>query len=207
MTKYTTSTRAAKELPAAPVNPKADFKYVQRVDCTKRVPSTIIKAISTTVQGPHKTLPAQTKVKVITSTTTMVETKFPGKVTKYSTTTTSPTTTVWSTITSGSVTTELGELAIIPAVAPYYEACGPKALLSMSKGGNGVILTINGNVAYLPNTYTNANTLGVTTASSPSNVCPAGQKSWTSYCSYSNTPADSVFANGPCGSMANLGFQ
>ncbi|KAH7203456.1 hypothetical protein DER44DRAFT_898760 [Fusarium oxysporum] len=102
--------RAAKELPAAPVNPKADFKYVQRVDCTKRVPSTIIKAINTTVQGPHKTLPAQTKVKVITSTTTMVETKFPGKVTKYSTTTTSPTTTVWSTITSGSVTTELGEL-------------------------------------------------------------------------------------------------
>ncbi|TVY66050.1 hypothetical protein Focb16_v009928 [Fusarium oxysporum f. sp. cubense] len=137
-TKYTTSTvsapsgftlilgapdyiakRAAKELPAAPVNPKADFKYVQRVDCTKRIPSTIIKTINTTVQGPHKTIPAQTKVKVITSTTTIVETKFPGKVTKYSTTTTSPATTVWSTVTSGSVTTELLTVeTIIPAVAP-----------------------------------------------------------------------------------------
>lgn len=128
-TKYTTSTvsapsgftqllgapdyiakTAAKELPVAPINPKADSKYVQRVDYPKRVLSTIIKTINTTVHGPHKTLPAQTRDKVITSTTTIVETKFPGKVTKYSTTTTSPTTTVWSTITSGSVTTDLGEL-------------------------------------------------------------------------------------------------
>ncbi|EXK40838.1 hypothetical protein FOMG_07572 [Fusarium oxysporum f. sp. melonis 26406] len=225
---------AAKELPAAPINPKADSKYVQRVDCTKRVLSTIIKAINTTVHGPHKTLPAQTKVKVITSTTTIVETKFPGKVTKYSTTTTSPTTTVWSTITSGSVTTELVTVeTIILAVVPYYEACGFKALLSMSNGGNGVILTLNGNVVYLPNTYIDANSLGgynccvecikspgcllsqadgsITCynyiASSPSNVCPAGQKSWASYCNYPNTPADSVFANGPCGCMANLGLQ
>ncbi|SPJ88725.1 uncharacterized protein FTOL_12619 [Fusarium torulosum] len=225
--------RAAKELPASPVNPKADFKYVQRVDCTKRVPSTIIKTISTSVRGPQKTLPAQTKVKVITSTTTIVETKFPGKVTKYNTTTTSLTTTVWSTMTSGSVTTELVTLeTIIPAVAPYYEVCGPKALLSKSNGGNSVILTINGNVAYLPNIWTDKNTLGGYNcyvecmknpgcplaqadgsmscynyiASSPSNVCPPGQKSWTSYYSYPNTPADSVFANGLCGSMANLGL-
>ncbi|KAI6758035.1 hypothetical protein HG531_003860 [Fusarium graminearum] len=67
----------------------------------------------------------------------------------------------WSTITSGTVTTELVTVeTIIPAVAPYYEACGLKALLSKSNGGNGVILTINGNLAYLPNTYTDANTLG-----------------------------------------------
>ncbi|RKK30428.1 hypothetical protein BFJ63_vAg50 [Fusarium oxysporum f. sp. narcissi] len=67
----------------------------------------------------------------------------------------------WSTITSGSVITELVTVeTIIPGVAPYYEACGLKALLSKSNGGNGVILTINGNLAYLPNTYTDANTLG-----------------------------------------------
>ncbi|SCO76928.1 uncharacterized protein FRV6_01140 [Fusarium oxysporum] len=118
----------------------------------------------------------------------------------------------WSTITSGSVTTELVTVeTIIPAVAPYYEACGLKALLSKSNGGNGVILTINRNLAYLPNTYTDANTLGgyncCVESSSPSNVCPAGQKSWASYYSYHNTPADSVFANGPCGSMANLDLQ
>lgn len=117
---------------------------------------------------------------------------------------------------------------IIPAVAPYYEARGPKALLSKSNGGNGVILTINKNVAYLPNTPSGGYNCFVECmknpgcllsqadgsmtcynyiASSPSNVCPAGQKSWASYYSYPNTPADSVFANGPCGSMANLGLQ
>ncbi|CAG1996066.1 unnamed protein product [Fusarium graminearum] len=45
-------------------------EYVQRVDCTKKVPSTSIKVMTITVKGARITASLKTKTKVITSSTT-----------------------------------------------------------------------------------------------------------------------------------------
>ncbi|CAF3479035.1 hypothetical protein SNK05_007537 [Fusarium graminearum] len=60
--------RAAVEL--FPAGLQSNPEYVQRVDCTKKVPSTSIKVTTITVKGTRVTASPKTKTKVITSSTT-----------------------------------------------------------------------------------------------------------------------------------------
>jgi hypothetical protein len=98
--------------PVPPANGRAAVRvgtavqYVTRVDCTKRVPSTSIKVVSTTVQGPRKTLKAKTKTSTKTSTETVTSTEFPPEVIETVTETTSPTVTETMDITSTTTLTE-----------------------------------------------------------------------------------------------------
>jgi hypothetical protein len=84
-------------------------QYPQRIDCTKKVPTTIIKTVSTTIQGPRKTLKPQTKTKTTLFTETVVETIYPEDVTVTTTETVSPTVTEYDDVTVQAVATETGE--------------------------------------------------------------------------------------------------
>jgi hypothetical protein len=97
---------------AAPLNnvlaaPKV--QYPQRVDCTKRIPTTTVKTISTTVQGPRRTLQPKTKTRVVVSTQTIIETQYPPKVTETDTVTVSPTVTEYDEITVEATAIETGK--------------------------------------------------------------------------------------------------
>lgn len=84
-------------------------QYPQRVDCTKKVPTTVIKTVSTTIQGPRKTLKPQTKTRTTVSTETVTETIYPEDVTITTTETVSPTVTEFEDATVQTVATETGE--------------------------------------------------------------------------------------------------
>jgi hypothetical protein len=119
---------------AAPVIPglrAGQQLYAQRIDCTKRVPYTTIKSITTTVQGPRKTLQPKTKTKTITTTETIVETSYPPDVTETETETVSPTTTVQTIVTHEATSVETGKSILYPSHAGYVLTSVPKSLLSL----------------------------------------------------------------------------
>lgn len=84
----------------------AKSQYVQRVDCTKRIPYTSIKTTTTVVQGPRKTVAAKTSTKVVTTTQTETSTEYPDDVTSTVTETVSPTVTNFVSVTDTSSSTE-----------------------------------------------------------------------------------------------------
>ncbi|KAF4993766.1 hypothetical protein FGRMN_6240 [Fusarium graminum] len=90
--------RAAKRIPNLP-QLRTNNLYAQRVVCTKTIPTTTIKTITSTIQGPRKTLQLNTKTKVVKSTETIIETSYPPKITQTDTETVSPTVTEWDTVT------------------------------------------------------------------------------------------------------------
>lgn len=84
----------------------------QSVGCIKEIPSYTTKTISTTVQGPRRTLKGATKTKVVTVSTTSVSTEYPANAKTTSTTTAYPTTTVVTDVTSTSTIFQTGKLKL-----------------------------------------------------------------------------------------------
>ncbi|KAM0551290.1 hypothetical protein ACHAPJ_008393 [Fusarium lateritium] len=213
--------RAANEIPALP-EARVVGQYAQRVDCTKKIPSTSIKTVTSTVQGPRKTLQPKTKTNVITTTETITETNYPPKVTETETKTVSPTVTEYETVTLGATATETVTVeSVIPAAEPFYAACAASNIV-------GLQVSQNLGVATSYDTYTGAATFGsykccvecskkrwcfasVSStdgatclqykSSATRNVCPNGQIPWATY--YPLTNPDWQWANGPCGYLQN----
>ncbi|KAF5723256.1 hypothetical protein FMUND_2001 [Fusarium mundagurra] len=99
--------RAAPDVFPAGLQPNPE--YVQRIDCTKKVPTTSIKVTTITVKGARVTVGPKTKTKVVTSTTTTIETQYPPKVTETSFETTISTVTEYDDRTETATATELGK--------------------------------------------------------------------------------------------------
>ncbi|CEI66251.1 hypothetical protein FVEN_g4355 [Fusarium venenatum] len=207
--------------------------YVQRVDCTKRVPSTIIKTVTTTVPGPRRTLAPKTKTKMTTTTEISTQTNYPPKVTQTTIETVSPITVVRETVTrqAASVSTEIVTVETLLPAPDFYEACGQDAFVSSANGGNGIVLSpnlssqtegITGEAAKgaynccvecmkrpncLLSKVSGDGTCFHHVSYATPNVCPNGQTMWSYYYSYPNSAAVYTFTNGPCGRMENMGLQ
>ncbi|KAF4451698.1 hypothetical protein F53441_5377 [Fusarium austroafricanum] len=102
-------------------------QYVQRIRCTKRVPVTSTKYITTTVQGPRKTI-KMTKTKAVSTTETVTETEYPDDVTTTMTETSSTTVTEYNDVTSTSTMTESVTVETQLPVE-FYAACSAAMLI------------------------------------------------------------------------------
>ncbi|EXA31673.1 hypothetical protein FOVG_17101 [Fusarium oxysporum f. sp. pisi HDV247] len=199
-------------------------EYVQRIDCTKKVPTTSVKVTTVTVKGTRVTAKPKTKTKVVTSITTTIETQYPPKVTE-----TSFETTV-STVTEYDDRTETGtatELVTVESVIPvdHYEACSDANLLRSANGGNRIsqisvkftsrITSTSG----LKNAYEccvicqqtanclfsnwRANSVCAVYLPLTTDFCSNGQQVAASYYSSAVTTNDFVLSNGQCGKLTN----
>ncbi|KAH7235455.1 hypothetical protein BKA59DRAFT_459019 [Fusarium tricinctum] len=204
-------------------------QYPQRIDCTKKVPTTIIKTVSTTIQGPRKTLKPQTKTKTTLSTETVVETIYPEDVTVTTTETVSPTVTEYDDVTVQAVATETVTVqSVVPAT--YYEACGSNNQLRTANGGHAVQNIQTKGIPYQPvsagiqsSSYDccaaciqqsscffayrdiRSGTCYNYLSTSASTSCSNGQVNWADYYTNSAIPQSYEFSNGPCGYMKNSG--
>ncbi|RGP71621.1 hypothetical protein FLONG3_7056 [Fusarium longipes] len=112
-------------------------EYVQRVDCTKMVPTTSVKVTTVTVKGTRVTASPKIKTNVVTTSTTTIETQYPPKVTETSTEYTTSTVTEYDDRTeTGTATETVTVESVIPV--DYYEACGDNNLLRTANGGNKI---------------------------------------------------------------------
>ncbi|PTD02196.1 hypothetical protein FCULG_00012246, partial [Fusarium culmorum] len=192
----------------------AKSQYVQRVDCTKRIPYTSIKTTTTVVQGPRKTVAAKT---------------IPDDVTSTVTETVSPTVTNFVSVTDTSSSTETVTVeTIIPAAEPVYAACGANNMMVTANGGHPVPfvdMTIEFGVAsvgaaqgdaYKCCTSCMQNPLcflsfladqdgSCTILYSSTNVCPNGQIQVGNYKSQAGSSSTYHWMNGPCGYIVNGG--
>ncbi|KAM0387149.1 hypothetical protein ACHAQC_011075 [Fusarium culmorum] len=207
----------------------AKSQYVQRVDCTKRIPYTSIKTTTTVVQGPRKTVAAKTSTKVVTTTQTETSTEYPDDVTSTVTETVSPTVTNFVSVTDTSSSTETVTVeTIIPAAEPVYAACGANNMMVTANGGHPVPfvdMTIEFGVAsvgaaqgdaYKCCTSCMQNPLcflsfladqdgSCTILYSSTNVCPNGQIQVGNYKSQAGSSSTYHWMNGPCGYIVNGG--
>ncbi|KAK6723915.1 hypothetical protein SNK04_002758 [Fusarium graminearum] len=178
--------KVRKNQEVSPIIPPESL-HVQRVDCTKRVPSTTIKTVTTTIPGPRKTLAPKTKTKVMTTTEIVTHTNYPPKVTETILETVSPITIVRDTVTrqAPSVSTEIVTVETILPAPDIYEACGADAFISSANGGRGIIMTTN--MGYLEEEIA------------------GGAASGAYNCCVEYGPVGYTYANGPCGTMNNDG--
>ncbi|KAH6957310.1 hypothetical protein DER45DRAFT_615255 [Fusarium avenaceum] len=204
-------------------------QYPQRVDCTKKVPTTVIKTVSATIQGPRKTLKPQTKTRTTVSTETVTETIYPEDVTITTTETVSPTVTEFEdatvqTVATGTVTVQ----SVVPAT--YYEACGSNNQLRTANGGHAVQNLVTKGIQYTtssaglksssydccvscilqPSCFFAYRDMRSTTcynyiSTSASTSCSNGQVNWADYYTNSVFAQSYEFSNGPCGYMKNTG--
>ncbi|KAF4951566.1 hypothetical protein FGADI_7341 [Fusarium gaditjirri] len=96
-----------------PAELESNPEYVQRIDCTKKVPTTTIKVTTITVKGSRVTANPKTKTKVVTSTTTTIETQYPPNVTETSIETSISTVTEYDDRTETARTTESGKSTLV----------------------------------------------------------------------------------------------
>ncbi|EKJ70226.1 hypothetical protein FPSE_09600 [Fusarium pseudograminearum CS3096] len=207
----------------------AKSQYVQRVDCTKRIPYTSIKTTTTVVQGPRKTVAAKTSTKVVTTTQTETSTEYPDDVTRTVTETVSPTVTSFVSVTDVSSSTETVTVeTIIPAAEPVYAACGANNMMVTANGGRPVPyvdMTVGFGVAsvgaaqgdaYKCCTACMQNSLcflsflsdgdgSCTHITTNTNVCPNGQIQVGQYKSQAGATDTYHWMNGPCGYLINGG--
>ncbi|KAH7241327.1 hypothetical protein BKA59DRAFT_512852 [Fusarium tricinctum] len=186
--------------------------YAQRIDCTKRVPYTTIKSITTTVQGPRKTL-------------------YPPDVTETETETVSPTTTVQTIVTHEATSVETVTVESDVPGDTFYSACGSNNIMRTANGGYPVVnIVVRSGMQYSANLIAGVSgaynccvscmqdpsclmALTPTTGSSCYNYvvnsaaasCPNSQLVWSDYYSSTTRSPVWVWSNGPCGSMGNLG--
>ncbi|KAH6952040.1 hypothetical protein DER45DRAFT_618757 [Fusarium avenaceum] len=114
----------------------------QSVGCIKEIPSYTTKTISTTVQGPRRTLKGATKTKVVTVSTTSVSTEYPANAKTTSTTTAYPTTTVVTDVTSTSTIFQTVTVEIQTPSATEYAICASSNIISGANGG-GLISSVS----------------------------------------------------------------
>ncbi|CCT63638.1 uncharacterized protein FFUJ_05212 [Fusarium fujikuroi IMI 58289] len=149
-TKYSTSTIAApsgfvpiKEVKGyiarvkarGPV-PRATTAYLQRIDCTKKIPSTTTKTVTTTVKGARITLKPKTVTKMATSFMTITVTEHGPQVTETETVTALRVNLAQRTQTQTIPETVTVE-SIVPA-DPFYAACSSNNLASTANGGKRI---------------------------------------------------------------------
>ncbi|KAI1010883.1 hypothetical protein LB504_002163 [Fusarium proliferatum] len=153
-TKYTTSTIPAPSgfVPIKQVQgyiarfqvrgpvPRATTAYLQRIDCTKKIPSTTTKTVTTTVEGARITLNPKTVTKKTTSFMTITVTEHGPQVTETETETETVTDLggnlaqrTQTQIIPQTVTVE----SIVPA-SPFYAACSSNNLASTANGGKRI---------------------------------------------------------------------
>ncbi|GKU07505.1 unnamed protein product [Fusarium langsethiae] len=207
--------------------------HVQRVDRTKRVPSTIIKTVTTTAPGPRRTPAPKTKTKMTTTTEIFTHTNYPPKVTETTVETVSPITVVRDTVTrqAAFVSTEIVTVETLLPAPDFYEACGLDAFVSGDNGGNGIVLAPNFSSLTLgitgdaakgaynccvectkrPECFLSKTSGDSTCFHSLSfqtgNICINGHALWFYYYSYPNSAPVNTYSNGPCGKMENMGLQ
>ncbi|KAM0550225.1 hypothetical protein ACHAPJ_009073 [Fusarium lateritium] len=216
---------------AAPVNalPDSLFKttYVQRIDCTKRIPYTSVKTTTTTVKGPRKTLAAKTTIKTVTTTETVTETEYPPDVTERVTETVSPTVTQYDDVTdtSTSTVTVIVETIIPNENEAVYDACGPSNVISSANGGHLFSALYRSTPTYSSVYVGSAKTAtqccvecqknplclqtffsgSCTLFIAQTNICPNGQIPSTYFTTGARAGNRWVFSNGPCGLVTNGG--
>ncbi|KAH7467945.1 hypothetical protein FOMA001_g15207 [Fusarium oxysporum f. sp. matthiolae] len=201
-----------------PAGLQTNPEYVQRIDCTKKVPTTSTKVITITVKGTRVTANPKTKTKVVTSNTTTIETQYPPKVTETSFETTISTVTKYDDRTE-TVTVE----SVIPV--DYYEACGDTNMLRTANGGNKIssvsvkFTSRISSTSGLKNAYEccvlcqqtsnclfsnwRANSVCPVYLPLTPDFCSTGQQVAASYYTSATTTNDFVLSNGQCGKLPN----
>ncbi|KAF5017579.1 hypothetical protein F66182_10469 [Fusarium sp. NRRL 66182] len=229
----------ARAAPAAPANPavlpaglRSGSEYVQRVDCVKNVPSRSTKVVTSTVKGPRITLKAKTKTKSVKSTTTIIETEYPPKVTQTSTETVYPTLTQYVDRTETIFNTETVTVeTIVPTGSPYYAACADTNMVSQANGAQRVqdvqrsVGNRGASVQGPQNSYeccaecmkspSCAMSLWITGSAAScwlytitdTGLCGNGQLAWGSYFTRPTSTSPWTFSNGPCGKLGNGGSR
>ncbi|CVL12225.1 uncharacterized protein FPRN_02169 [Fusarium proliferatum] len=238
-TKYTTSTIAAPS-GFAPIKqvqgyiarvkargpvPRATTAYLQRIDCTKKIPSTTTKTITTTVQGARITLNPKTVTKKTTSFMTITVTKHGPQVTE---TETETVTALRVNLAQKTQTQTIPETVTIEAIVPadpFYAACSSNNLASTANGGKRIAdfdawvanrpIYISGlTSAYAccvecqnkQNCLMSRSSAGGASCwlylTPTDNACSA-QINWLTYRTDSGVSVQWTYSNGPCGRAIN----
>ncbi|KAM0467918.1 hypothetical protein ACHAP7_011425 [Fusarium lateritium] len=115
----------------------SESSYVQRVDCTKRIPCTSVQTTTTTIQGPRKTLPAKMVIKKSTTTKTIIETEYSATVVGTDIITVYPTIAEYNDIKETSIFTVIVTVQSIVPREAVYEVFGANNIISSANGGHG----------------------------------------------------------------------
>ncbi|RBA17434.1 hypothetical protein FPRO05_02158 [Fusarium proliferatum] len=238
-TKYTTSTIAAPS-GFAPIKqvqgyiarvkvrgpvPRATTAYLQRIDCTKKIPSTTTKTITTTVQGARITLNPKTVTKKTTSFMTITVTKHGPQVTE---TETETVTALRVNLAEKTQTHTIPETVTIEAIVPadpFYAACSSNNLASTANGGKRIAdfdawvanrpIYISGlTSAYAccvecqkkQNCLMSRSSAGGASCwlyLTPSDDACSAQINWLTYRTDSGAGVEWTYSNGPCGRAIN----
>ncbi|KAF5718879.1 hypothetical protein FGLOB1_1452 [Fusarium globosum] len=118
--------------------PRATTAYLQRIDCTKKIPSTTTKTITTTVQGARITLNPKTVTKKTTSFMTITVTKHGPQVTETETETVTALRVNLAQKTQTQTIPETVTIEAIVPVDPFYAACSSNNLASTANGGKRI---------------------------------------------------------------------
>ncbi|CVK99340.1 uncharacterized protein FMAN_02182 [Fusarium mangiferae] len=217
-TKYTTSTILAPSgfVPIKQVQgyiarfkargpvPRATTAYLQRIDCTKKIPSTTTKTVTTAVEGARITLKPKTVTKKTTSFMTITMTEY-GPQTQ---------------IIPQTVTVE----SIVPA-SPFYAACSSNNLASTANGGKRIadfdawvvnrpiyISSLTSAYACCVECQKKQNCLMSRSSAggsscwlylTPSDDACSAQINWLTYHTDSGVSVEWTYSNGPCGRAVN----
>ncbi|KAF5627861.1 hypothetical protein F25303_10613 [Fusarium sp. NRRL 25303] len=116
--------------------PRATTAYLQRIDCTKKIPSTTTQTVPTTIKGARITLKPQTITKKTTSFMTITVTKHGPQVTD-----TEIVTALRVNLAQRTQTQTIPETVTIEAIVPadpFYVACSSSNLASTANGGKRI---------------------------------------------------------------------
>ncbi|RBQ96522.1 hypothetical protein FVER53263_20440 [Fusarium verticillioides] len=238
-TKYTTATIAApsgfvpiKEVQGyvarvkarGPV-PRATTAYLQRIDCTKKIPSTTTKTITTTAKGARITLKPKTVTKKTTSIFVITVTEYGPQVTE---TETETFTNLRVNLAQRTQTQTLPETVTVESIVPaepFYAACSANNLASTANGGKRIAdfsawkeyrtISISGlKSAYAccvecqkkQNCLMSRSSAGGATCwlyLTPSDDACSAQVNWLTYRTDSGVSVEWTYSNGPCGRAVN----
>ncbi|KAF4949818.1 hypothetical protein FGADI_8615 [Fusarium gaditjirri] len=238
-TKYTTSTIAApagfvpiKEVQGYVVRvkargpaPRAAAEYLQRVDCVKKIPSTMTKTATTTVKGARITLKPKTITKKTTSFLTITVTEHGPQVTE---TETEIVTALRVNLAQRTQTQTIPETVTIESIVPadpFYAACSSNNLASTANGGKRIAefsswttnrpVSISGlTSAYAccvecqkkQNCLMSRSSAGGSSCwlyLTPSDDACSAQISWLTYRTDTGVSVEWTYSNGPCGRAVN----
>ncbi|KAG8670855.1 hypothetical protein FPOAC2_04158 [Fusarium poae] len=199
----------------------------QSVRCVKEIPQYTTKTVSTTIQGPRKTVKAATKTKMSTVTTTSTSTIYPERATTTSTTIVHTLVTSFTDVLSTTVTTQIVTVESAIPTDIVYDQCSDSNMVATANGGKyiGQLTAASNNFhGSLITTITTPRACCTECAANPfcllawhwknlgcyiytavdTSVCANGQFLFTIY-ETSNTNFGYVLSNGPCGLSKNGG--
>ncbi|KAF5550125.1 hypothetical protein FPHYL_9447 [Fusarium phyllophilum] len=205
--------------------PRATTAYLQRIDCTKKIPTTTTKTITTTVKGARITLKPKTVTKKTTSIFVITVTEYGPQVTETETETFTELRVNLARRTQTQTIPETVTVESIVPADPFYAACSANNLASTANGGKRIAdfnpwkehrtISISGlTSAYAccvecqkkQNCLMSRSSAGGATCwlyLTPSDDACSAQVNWLTYRTDSGVSVEWTYSNGPCGRAIN----